>query len=107
MFTIMNNPIVWWPVVINVPIDGGKTSSHEVSLQVEILEEDEYNEIALKGEKAILKRVIKSWKHIDDIDGKALKFSGDNLDMLLKKSFVHRSFMIGYLNAAIGAVVKN
>jgi hypothetical protein len=55
MFTIMNNPIVWWPVVINMPIDGGETSKHEVSLQFEILTEDEYDEIALKGEKAILK----------------------------------------------------
>jgi hypothetical protein len=107
MFTIMNNPIVWWPVVINMPIDGGETSKHEVSLQFEILTEDEYDEIAVKGEKAILKRVIKAWKHIDDIDKKPLEFTVDNLDMLLKKSFVHRSFMVGYLNAAIGEVVKN
>ncbi|KGJ86448.1 hypothetical protein [Colwellia psychrerythraea] len=107
MFTVMNNPTVWWPVVINVPIDGGETSNHEVSLQLEILEEDEYDELALKGEKAVLKRVIKAWKHIDDIDKKPLAYSGDNLDMLLKKSFVHRSFMVGYLNASIGAVVKN
>lgn len=107
MYTVMNNPTVWWPVVIKVPIDGGKTSDHEVSLQFEILEEDEYNEIATKGEKSILKRVIKGWKHIDDIDGKAMKFTVENLDILLKKSFVHRSFVIGYLNAAIGEVVKN
>lgn len=107
MFTVMKNPIVWWPVVINVPVDGGKTSSHEVSLQFEILEEDEYNKVALQGEKAVLKRVIQSWKHIDDIDGKAMKFTSENLDVLLKKSFVHRSFVVGYLNAAIGEVVKN
>lgn len=107
MFTVMNNPIIWWPVVINVPIDGGKTSGHEVSLQLEILDEDEYNEIALKGEKAVLKRVIKGWKHIDDIDGKAMKFTPTNLDVLLKKAFVHRSFLIGYVNASVGVVVKN
>lgn len=107
MFTVINNPIVWWPVIISVPVDGGKTSDHEISLQLEILDEDEYNEIAIKGEKAILKHVIKGWKHIDDIDGKAMKFTPENLDVLLKKSFVHRSFMIGYVNAAIGVVVKN
>ena len=107
MFTIMDNPIVWWPVVINVPINGGETSKHEVSLQFEILTEDEYDELAVKGEKAILKRVIKAWKHIEDIDKKPLEFTVDNVDMLLKKSFVHRSFVIGYLNAAVGAVVKN
>jgi hypothetical protein len=107
MFTIMDNPIVWWPVVINVPINGGETSKHEVSLQFEILTEDEYDELAVKGEKAILKRVIKAWKHIEDIDKKPLEFTVENVDMLLKKSFVHRSFVIGYLNAAVGAVVKN
>jgi hypothetical protein len=107
MFTIMDNPIVWWPVVINVPINGGETSKHEVSLQFEILTEDEYDEIVVKGETAILKRVIKAWKHIEDIDKKPLEFTVDNVDMLLKKSFVHRSFVIGYLNAAVGAVVKN
>jgi hypothetical protein len=103
----MDNPIVWWPVVINVPINGGETSKHEVSLQFEILTEDEYDELAVEGEKAILKRVIKAWKHIEDIDKKPLEFTVDNVDMLLKKSFVHRSFVIGYLNAAVGAVVKN
>jgi len=107
MFTVMKNPVVWWPLVIKVPIDGGETSDHEVSLQLEILNEDEYDEIAVMGEKAILKRVIKDWKHIDDVDKKPLKFTSENLAMLLKKSFVHRSFMVGYLNAAIGVVVKN
>lgn len=107
MFTLMNNPVVWWPVVISVPIDGGKVSTHEVSLQLEILAEDEYDQCVKNGDKAVLERVIKDWKHIDDIDGKPLKFSDDNVKLLLKKTFVQRSFILGYFNAAIGATAKN
>ena len=107
MFQLMENPTIWWPVQINVPLDGGKSSSHEIQIKFEILEVDEYERLANLNEQALFVRVIKGWKDIETPQGNVFEFSDQHLIEFLKKSFVRASIFSGYLQAARGAAVKN
>lgn len=107
MFQIQKELFVWWPVIINVPIDAGKTAEHEINVQFELIDEEDYQAAAQAGDLAVLELIIKDWKDIKTPDNKDFVFSLENLAALAKKKFVRKALILTYLQAEQGAAVKN
>ena len=107
MFKLQQKPLVWWPVTIKVPVDGGQISEHEIQVQFELLDQDKYDELALKGDSHVVKQITKNWKDIADEHGETLPFNEDNLALLTNKIFVRTGILFGYMSAVSGAPIKN
>tara|TARA_B110000211_G_scaffold127978_1_gene146995 strand:- start:2272 stop:2595 length:324 start_codon:yes stop_codon:yes gene_type:complete len=107
MFQLQEELFIWWPVTISVPIDGGKVSAHEIDVQFELVEEDEYKAAAQVSDLAVLELIVKDWKGIKTPDNKDLAFSLENLAALAKKPYVRRALIMTYLQAEQGAPIKN
>lgn len=107
MFKLKKSNIVWWPVTINEPADGGLTTEHKCQIQYELLSQDEYDDIAKKGDVALLDRVVKGWQEISGTNDKPLPFTKKNTDAFYQVSFVRSSLIQGYWLADSGAPAKN
>ena len=107
MFKLMKKPVVWWPVTIQVPIDGGEVTKHEVQVQYELISESEYKTFAEQGDEALLIRVVKNWKDIADENGEPLVFSKKNLLAMAQVRFARIGLVHGYMSAESGAPIKN
>lgn len=99
MFQVTDDPeIVWWPVVIKVPVDGGKTVDHKIECQFEILDDDAHNKLSLKGDTEFLKQVTKDWKHVCKNDETPLEFTKSNLTKLMRRKPYFRVGLIAAHN---------
>lgn len=107
MYQLQKDLFVWWPVTICVPVDGGKVDKHEIDVQFEIIEEEDYNNAAKEGDVALLELLIKDWKGIKSTNNKDLVFNNKNLNAVIKKAFVRKAMVEAYHQAQIGAPVKN
>jgi len=107
MFKLKKTNIVWWPVTINEPADGGTVVEHKCQIQYELIPQSEYDELAQKGDIALLNRVVKGWQEILGTNNKDLPFTKKNTDALYQLNFVRSSLINGYWLADSGAPAKN
>jgi hypothetical protein len=107
MFKLQENSLVWWPVTLKVPADGGNITEHEIEVQFDLISQDEFDEIAQQGDITLLKRFVKGWKSIGDKNGQALEFNEENANSLYQIPYIRSSILYGYMNAVSGAPAKN
>jgi hypothetical protein len=107
MFQLKKTNIVWWPITINEPTDGGLVTEHKCQIQYELLSQTEYEEFSKKGDVALLNRIVKGWKEILGTNNKDLPFTKKNTDAFFQVSFIRSSLINGYWLADSGAPVKN
>lgn len=109
MLNIMETPVVWWPVTINVPRDGG-VDAVEVQVQYELLDRDEIERIAKESDEAATARLfeaIKDWQGFGNADGVAVAFTREAFDAAIRKTYIAKALADGLINASYGAVEKN
>lgn len=105
---------VWWPVDIQIPLDGGGAEVQKIDAQFEILEQDEHDDIILgKTDRTdLLERVIKGLRQrkrnpkdedapIQNDDGSPLAFEEAKRLMLLTP-YIRVALYAGYGKAANG-----
>ncbi|WP_150113738.1 hypothetical protein [Colwellia psychrerythraea] len=107
MFQLKKTNIVWWPVTINEPVDGGKVTEFPCQIQFELLDQKEFDELSLKGDIVLLSSVVKGWQEILGANKKDLPFTKKNIDAFLQVPYVRASLFNAYLGAVSGAPVKN
>ena len=107
MFKLKSKLSVQWPVVINMPIDGGKTQAIECSASLKILPQDEFDSFAKKGDAQLLEKVVTGWDGIANEDGQPLTFSPENLKQLTAIPYVRQGLLKAYLDASSGIAAKN
>lgn len=108
MFKLINeNPIVTWPVTIAIPADQGKVLKAKCKLTFELIDDDEFSELAAMGDDVLLQRVVSGWQDVGDEDGKPLPFSEENLRRFSKRAYVRRSIFAAYQKANTGTAEKN
>jgi len=107
MFQLKEKNVVWWPVVISEPVNDGQVVEHGCSMELEILTQAQYDELALKGDIAVIRKALRGWRDVSGVDGQALAFNEDNVEALLALPFVRRCILNAYHSAAVGAPVKN
>lgn len=104
LFKFSAKPIVTWPVVINVPLDGGVTRQIKIRAKFEILTSPEHNEIYDGGgtDHDLLRRVLKDWEGMPGSDDQPVQFSPEALEEAIAMPFVRASFIEAYVNASVG-----
>lgn len=107
MFKLKKSNVVWWPVTINEPTDGGTVIAHECQIQFELVSQDEFDSLANQGDIALLNGLVKGWKEILGTNNKDLPFTAKNTKALFQVPYVRVSFITGYMNAVSGAPSKN
>jgi hypothetical protein len=98
-----------WPVVVSSPKDGGGVSTNEILVDFALLPQDELDTVIEAsrdgdggGDANVLRRVVKSVSGIEDADGKAIDYSDDLLNRLLKRPNIRSAMMTAYFDAVIG-----
>ena len=98
--------IVWWPVTVQVPGDGGRSSQHKIDVQYEVLPQTELDAIVGDTE-TFFERVVCDWKQVADEDGNTLSCTAENKKTLFDVPYVRSAILAGYFDAAIGGRRKN
>jgi len=107
--TIIRN----WPVIINVPQDGGATQKQEITADFLLLPQDQLDELASAsrdGEGSIdadiLRRVVKRLGGVADAEGKALDYTSELLERVIKKTYVRSALVSTYFEVSAGRKAK-
>ena len=107
--TIIRN----WPVIINVPQDGGTIAKHEITVDFMLLSQDRYSELLKDFEESgtepnveMLKRLVRGIKGVADESGNPLEFSEELLARLTKKAYVRVALFNAYTDANTGNKAK-
>ncbi len=109
MFKLAQVEKVWWPVVIQMPVDGGKTRKHEIQVQFHLQNQDETDQTIAErtGDAEFFCGVILDWKQVCDEDGQPIEFSIDACRKLVKIKYVRAALVKAYQEASYGAAAKN
>jgi len=109
MFVIQKHDTpINWPVVVEVPVDGGKTDRQEFTAQFVMLGKDEIDALAIQGDAAFIRGVLVGWgEDVKDPDGKAIKFGKKPLAEMTRRPYICRALISAYYEMAGGVVRKN
>ena len=107
MFKLKEDNAFWWPVTVEVPVDGRHVKQRFKAhfLLIEQDEIDGYVADATDDELAdadLLTRVLISWQGVTDDDGNALEFVDDIRVKLLKIPYVRIGLIKAYFEAVAG-----
>lgn len=98
---------VWWPVVIEVPTDGGLMKRLEVEGKFRLYADQEYADWVKRPAGELLDAALLDWRGIKDEEEKPLPFSADALADLKRIRWGVQGFVRGFMNAHNGAGAKN
>lgn len=109
MFEFAESNKVWWPVVINVPADGGPKEI-EVEVQYSILTKSAAQKMVNltrdEQSEAMLDHVH-GWKKFPDVHGNDIPFTRENLIAVMDFTFIDEAITQGWRTASRGAPTKN
>lgn len=109
MFKLANKNLVWWPVTIDVPVDGGKTQPFEIEVLFDLMTKAAAREAA-SGEQVaavVAPRVI-DWRNVADDSGTPLPCTSANVAAMFELPYVERAIVGALVQASSGvAVAKN
>ncbi len=90
-----------WPTKVKVPQSGGQVSYSDITLDLVVLTVTECAEV-IKGHKAYLKRVIRGWTDIVDDNGTSIRYTPENLDILVENPFFVMAVIRAYARITSG-----
>ncbi|TVO70908.1 hypothetical protein FHP88_15755 [Sedimenticola selenatireducens] len=97
-----------WPVVVEVPVDGGKTNRQEFTAQFQMLDQEAIDALAAQGDTAFIRGVLVGWgEDVKDPDGKAIKFGKKPLAEMTRRPYIRKALIRAYYEMAGGVVRKN
>lgn len=102
MFKLAAVKRVWWPVVVEIPLDDGRTRKEEFDVELEILGQAEHEELVLATGR-LLNRVLTGWRRVKNEDGTDdLPFTEENKAALLNIPYVLKALSKAYVDASLG-----
>lgn len=103
MFKIEKALTVKWPVTVNIPRDGGRTTKATFNADFKLLEQDELDAVMEHGgDREIGCAVLVGWDGVADDNGAPIAFSEDARDALLKIPYVRAALVGAYFQCASG-----
>lgn len=107
MYVLQDEFKVWWPVVIPVPSDHGKTQKHEIELQFVVENPDNWGEIGsvdAESTEEVLKRVTVDWKHVNDANEQAIPFSAEKFSKLFAAIYAQKAIIDAYMHEVVPGI---
>ena len=98
-----------WPVVIQVPQDGGQVTKSEIECDFMILPQDEMDALIQSsregdGDEDVLRRVWVGFGRVQDAAGNPIEYSDAVRDRMLKIPYVRGAILRGYFVTACRVV---
>ena len=91
-----------WPAEIKVALNGGKSTSHAITVDLNILSSSEYRELAGQGDQVVFDKILKGWSGIHDENGNPLPFTDANRDALTELPAFTQAVVRAYMQASSG-----
>lgn len=110
MFKIASKRTVKWPVVVNVPQDGGTTRSEKFTCEFVIMDQsviDETLSDANSNDIAFLADVVHDWDGVVDDGSQPIDCNDDTKKMLFDIPYVRSAVLRAYFDAVNGGRRKN
>ena len=123
MFKVVKERLVWWPVVWDVPVDGGKVEQAEIKMQFCMVDLNHLNKLLSDIEKLeqdeaaivdqwlnIVERIAANWQGVVDDADQVLDFNPDNIRLLLSIPGTFNAIFTayrGFINALPETRAKN
>ncbi len=108
MFVLDKERLVWWPVKVEVPVDGGETKTQEFEVCFKLVPVDDPRSM-LKTDR--LKEQIVAWRGVSmataDGGARELAFSAEHLATMLAIPYAHRGLVTAFVECQTGAKRKN
>jgi hypothetical protein len=105
MFVLNEERIVKWPVVVEVPVDGGKVEEQQFEMTFRLLPGDQVKEVKDFAD------VILGWDGVQSeaADGtrRTLEFSAQALERMLGIPYARAAIVRAYIACSTGATRKN
>lgn len=108
MFKVVKERLVWWPVVWDVPVDGGKVEQTQFKMKFRMVDLTQLNALVAQIDKLerddaalvdqwlnIVQKISADWEGVAGEDDEVLAFTPDNVRLLLS--------IPGTFNAIFGA----
>lgn len=115
MFKVVKERLVWWPVVWDVPVDGGKVEQAEFKVRFRLIDISDLNKWLrdIDQEQAnerefvdqcvdIVKRIATDWEGVVDADDKAIEFSDPGIRTLMSVPAVFSAIINAYRGCLAG-----
>ncbi|EOW7148451.1 hypothetical protein ACOZ82_001978 [Vibrio parahaemolyticus] len=108
MFKVQKERLVKnWPATVSVAVDDGKVETHDITLDLLLLDVDQSDKV-LRYFKDDIKKVVKGWSAIGDANGEVMEFNAKNLNILIGNPAFVKAVVDAYLQANSGqAAEKN
>ena len=108
MFKLAEKKTLTWPVTVNIPQDGGKTTKATFTGEFEVLDQDEMFEVTAEGGD-MLERALVGWKGYTDHEGSEIPFSDEARKKLFVINYVRVALFTAYgeINNGRAAARKN
>ena len=111
-FVMIHSRLVWWPVKVQVPLDGGGSETQDFEARFKLLGQDEYQAIyrehgPLAADKPLLRKVVVDWRGIAGADGDPLSHDEEALEALIDITCVRLALARAYVEAENGGPAKN
>lgn len=98
---------VWWPVIIEVPADGGLVQRLEVEGKFRLYHDDAYAAVMKRTQGELIDEVLLDWRGIKDASDQPLPFSPSAVAELKRIRWALTGFAQGFVNAHNGLGRKN
>ena len=99
--------LVWWPVTLYEPKDGGRSTQHLVDVQYELLSQAEKDQAASGGDVEFLQRVVRDWKKFEEADGTPIPCTEESRADFFETGWIMIGIVQGYFLANAGGRRKN
>ena len=98
---------VEWPVIVNVPADGGDFTEEKFTAHFRNIGRADFNKLAAQGDDSLIEAVLIGWGDMSDEDGKEILFSAATLKEQLDDYHWVQGTIAAYLEMLNGAKRKN
>ncbi len=113
MFKISKDDSYYWPVTVEMPVDGGRFEKASFEVKFKRLPQSRFEELVegakdgAVSDKEICSEVVCGWKSIADKDGSPLEYNETNRELLIEDVLAVRAIALSYIESLRGIRRKN
>lgn len=109
MFKLEEQKTVKWPVTVNIPRDGGRTTKAQFTAHFELITQDEFRDIYAQenaSDEDLLRRVLRGWDDVAGAGDEAIDYNPDTREMMIRIPYVRAAMVSAYLECSHGKAAR-
>lgn len=112
-FVMKQSSSYFWPVVIEIPVDGGRFDKQTFDVEFKRITQSRIDEIMSSGNedelgfKTVAEEIVVGWRGVSDDNGDEFIFSEGNKSMVLDVPMLATAIVKAWIKSLAGAQAKN